>query len=215
MRCARSRKTAAMRSSEITNITRTDDHAQRCSPARERRVTRACDGASVGAKSKNAAPTSSTDGTPSLPKTCEVRGCQRLRESRAICPVALCPLATVRPPWQRSPPDRWSLGGPCQAMGGETESRDLSWCLEHYAHWLALTAGEPRCRIADCERSGEIEGRICQRHYQRAATERPGPGSSPPRPQIEACASSISARNWGATSRPSSWASADSTTSDG
>ena len=102
------------------------------------------------------------------PKDCGVRGCQRLQQSRGLCHMHYAR-------WQRAgsaggaqpAANRWHLGRPCKVVGCEIVSGDMGWCQGHYARWLMLTAGEQRCRIAECERPGEVEGTICKRHYGR------------------------------------------------
>jgi hypothetical protein len=47
-------------------------------------------------------------------------------------------------------------------------SREMGWCPDHYARWLVLNANESRCQVAKCERPGEVERRICRRHYNQA-----------------------------------------------
>ena len=102
------------------------------------------------------------------PKKCGVRGCPHRRKSRGLCQMHYSR-------WQhtgsagvaRAAAHHWHLGRRCKSTGCEAESRDMGWCSMHYANWLALTAGEKRCRIAGCERPGEVEGEICRRHYNR------------------------------------------------
>ncbi len=64
--------------------------------------------------------------------------------------------------------NHWHLGRPCKATGCALVSREMGWCPDHYARWLVLTADERRCRVAGCERPGEVERSICRRHYNQA-----------------------------------------------
>lgn len=103
------------------------------------------------------------------PKKCGVRGCPQLMKSRGLCQMHYARWQQTGSAGAAKPiAHHWHLGRRCKVTECDLESRDMGWCPGHYARWLALTAGEARCQVAGCERPGEIERRICKRHYNVA-----------------------------------------------